>query len=141
LFFIKKSIIKGIVCDEGSALLRLLGQLGVDKDLSNKTTTVNFDDESDGIEKLITNDEESNSIGKKIDFSLKDVDEEIKDLEVEILSEKIKVKNKISSSKDFSNSSLDDLDTELEDADIYKIDEVGPRKTSILKELSINMGI
>ncbi len=124
---------KAIVCDEGSSLVRLLGQLGSNEKI--------VDQHDDIIEILYDNELEIPIT--EVDFTLSNVQNQIQEIESELKSSKMNNLLRLSVNENYSNSILPDLNVQTEDEDIYNLEnleEIDGRRVETLKNLEIKLG-
>ena len=129
----------GVVCDEGSSLVRLFGQIGV----TNLETTIEKDREIAAFLAEVDeiNPNKSNEIEIEIDFDLNDVNSQVTALQKESSSFIFNNPLKASSSKDHSNETLSRNEPlGIEEEALYAINNTSERRILLLKELNIKLG-
>jgi hypothetical protein len=125
-----------MVCDEGSQLVKLLGQI-------KNTEKEDHVQNDEIIESLL--DEETNEESQDLDFSLSNVDNQIQDMEQEIVTFEFSNRIKLSKSKDYSNALNSLIDSaginNMSDENIYNLQlSDGKRKIKKLDNLEIKIG-
>lgn len=130
---------KGLICDEGSSLVMLVGQI------KNKSLEAS---ESDFIlDAMRLDDEENESF--EVDTVVNNARIQVKEIEKEIESFIFKNQIRISSENDYSNSDYSAapviIDAQINDQEIFHLtndanEKDGRRKLRLIKTLNITMG-
>ena len=138
---------KGIICDEGSSLIKLLGQLEVTNSpvkrvtFKSNVTFQEYTEDSDQIlETLETGELDESQNG--VDFDLSNFQSQILDMEDEIRTITFKNKIDFSKSKTYTNLDAFDFDQNLEIPveNLYNLESTDTRQVGILKKLSLTIG-
>ena len=138
---------KGIICDEGSSLIKLLGQLEVTNSpvkrvtFKSNVTFQEYTEDSDQIlETLETGELDESQNG--VDFDLSNVQSQMLDMEDEIRTITFKNKIDFSKSKTYTNLDAFDFDQNLEIPveNLYNLESTDTRQVGILKKLSLTIG-
>ena len=133
-----------MVIDEGSSLIKLLGEVGSKKTKPKRVTfSTHIDDGENTDEILEVLETGDKQVQNKVDFDLNDVESQVKNMEAEMNSLEYRYSIKISSSK--SNSKMDGIESEklyISDNEIYHLSTDGQMtELSLLKNLVLEIGI
>ena len=138
MVFIIILYLKGIICDEGSSLIKLLGQLEVTNSpvkrvtFKSNVTFQEYTEDSDQIlETLETGELDESQNG--VDFDLSNFQSQILDMEDEIRTITFKNKIDFSKSKTYTNLDAFDFDQNLEIPveNLYNLESTETRQVGI----------
>ena len=136
-----------VVCDEGSSLVKLLGQLGKTESGLKRVTfrqnlfTQEINEQADEILDALEIDEHD-EIANDLDVSLDNVQTQLNEMEKEVESINFSKQIHLSTLKEYSNlnTSKNEVNFNISEEELYNLKETGSRKIGILKELKIQIG-